>query len=385
MDARARELLGAADLDGTSLVEVVARSLGADPSDVEIVTGIAEIAPYDIESITTAGRYWVYGEALVSGVSRRYRMFVKHMQCWSRTPMFEAIPPELRELARASVPWRSEATVYRSDLAQRLPAGLAMPEAYAVVDIDADSAAVWMEAIPAVHVDWDEKRHAHAARLLGRLAASDEVRPVGQLVAGEGEPTIRRYVQGRVSSQVIPALRDDDLWRHPLVASAFDPRLRRRILDAADRVWMILDELEQVPLGTAHGDACTRNLLVRQGSDDLVLIDYSYWCQAPYGFDLGQLLIGEVQVGERPAADLAALEQVCLAAYVEGLSEEGVELPASLVRRAHALQMLLFTGLSTVPLEHLGEPPSGALLEVAAERAAIARFVLDLVDSTTPI
>ena len=52
------------------------------------------------------------------------------------------------------------------------------------------------------------------------------------------------------------------------------------------------------------------------------------------------------------------------------------------MRRAHALQLLIFTGLSTLPFEHFGEPPSEALLALAAERAALSRFSLDLVAAT---
>lgn len=45
---------------------------------------------------------------------------------------------------------------------------------------------------------------------------------------------------------------------------------------------------------------------------------------------------------------------------------------------------MLFTGLSTLPFEHLGTDPTPALHEAAADRAAIARFSLDLLDATEP-
>ena len=43
---------------------------------------------------------------------------------------------------------------------------------------------------------------------------------------------------------------------------------------------------------------------------------------------------------------------------------------------------MLFTGLSTLPFEHLEAQPTAELHRVAAERAAIARFSLDLLDAT---
>jgi hypothetical protein len=62
---------------------------------------------------------------------------------------------------------------------------------------------------------------------------------------------------------------------------------------------------------------------------------------------------------------------------------EGCNVPAAVVRRGHALLMLLYSGLSAVPFEHLGRPPSPALRRLFRARAACARFILDLVASTS--
>jgi hypothetical protein len=45
--------------------------------------------------------------------------------------------------------------------------------------------------------------------------------------------------------------------------------------------------------------------------------------------------------------------------------------------------MVLFSGLSAVPFEHLGAPPTPELHRIAAERAASARFILDLLAETS--
>lgn len=52
------------------------------------------------------------------------------------------------------------------------------------------------------------------------------------------------------------------------------------------------------------------------------------------------------------------------------------------MRRAHALLMVIFSGLSAIPVEYLGSAPTPELHRVTAERAAAARFMLDLVDAT---
>lgn len=143
-------------------------------------------------------------------------------------------------------------------------------------------------------------------------------------------------------------------------------------------------EIEEVPNGTAHGDACTNNLLVRADSPDLILIDFGFWSTQPLGFDLGQLLIGDVQIGRRSAACLAEVENACFPAYIDGLRAEGCDVSDDIVRRGHALQMLIYAGLSAVPFDDLHSAPTPELHRVCAERALMAKFVLDLVDATDP-
>jgi Ser/Thr protein kinase RdoA (MazF antagonist) len=167
------------------------------------------------------------------------------------------------------------------------------------------------------------------------------------------------------------------------MAAAFDDQLRADLQAAALAMPAYLDELDGMTVGTIHGDACRRNLLVsRADPHRFVLIDYGFWGRAPLGFDLSQLLVGDVQTGERPASELPALENACLTAYHRGLQDEGVDVDLDRLRRAHALLMLEFAGLSSVPFELLEAPPTDEGLRVATERAAAARFMLDLVADT---
>lgn len=379
-----RSALGPADISDAELVRLVARGLGVDAATLSLVESGAQVVPYELDAITTAGRYWVSGTVAGPEGTTEFRFFVKHVQSWSRSALFADVPPAWRARAEASVPWRTEPLVYRSDLGERLPAGLAMATAVAVCDLDDKSAAVWLEEVRAVPHAWSVDDLAHAAHLLGRLAASPLVRPLASVGEQEQHWSAREYAEGRLSGQVLPTLADADVWRQPMVAAAFDARLRARLLDAADRVFDLVAELEEVPVGTAHGDACPNNLLVTADSPDIVLIDFGFWSTQPLGFDLGQLLVGDVQVGRRPAHTLPEVEAACLPAYVRGLADEGCDLGVDVLRRAHALQLLLYSGLSALPIEHLGRPPTPALQQVARERAATAAFILDLVDRTAP-
>lgn len=377
-----RSILGAADVTDDELAEIVAGWLGEDRAVVELVDSSAHEFPYDLDAITTAGRWWVEGTVRTPSGPRSFRFFVKQVQSWSRSPLFDQVPPEYREMAEAGVPWYTEPLIYRSDLRDRLPAGLTMPRAVAVRDLDEKSAAVWLEDVAPVPRDWPVERVAHAAYLLGRLAASPTVRELAAIGEGAGGWPVRSYVEGRLSVQVLPMLRGEEVWQHPLVAATFDPRLRGRLLAAADRVPEYLGEIERAPLGTAHGDACPNNLLSQADSDDIVLIDYGFWTTQPIGFDLSQLLLGDVQIGRRPATCLWRTEEASLSAYVEGLRDEGCDVPTAAVRRVHALLMVIYTGLSSLPLEDLPHEPTPERLRIAGERATMARFILDLVDAT---
>jgi len=84
------------------------------------------------------------------------------------------------------------------------------------------------------------------------------------------------------------------------------------------------------------------------------------------------------------ASNLQTVEDTVLPSYVEGLRAEGRDIPLDVVRRAHALHLMLLTGLSTLPFEHLGTDPTPALHHMATDRATIARFALDLLEATDP-
>jgi len=375
-----RSILGPADVSDQELAAMVAVDRGVDPHLVRLVDVAATEVAYDLPTITTAGRYWVRGTATTGEEPWSFELFVKHVHSWERSPLFAMVPEDLRERAAASVPWRTEPLVYRSDLAARLPEGLRMPRSLGVYDLDELSAAVWLTTVPAVPVAWDADRFRQAAYLLGRFAASPQVIERGRV---GGHPfTIRDYLEGRLTGQVLPMLRDDGVWHHPLVAGAFGDELHSRLLAAADCAPAYVEELVSLPQLASHGDACPNNLLVVDGYDGFVMIDFGFLTLEPVGFDLAQLLVGDVQTGRLPASRLDEIEETILPAYLEGLGDEGFETTTAQLRRAHALQLMVFTGLSTLPWEHLDQPPTPALHAVAAERAAIARFSLDLLDAS---
>ena len=368
-----RDELGAADVSDQQLATMVASHLGQD--SVELLESRADPVDYDLPAITTGGRWWVSGHAETECGRMPFRFFVKQVQSWERHPFFAFVPEEFRELAVAGVPWKTEAEVYRSDLARRLPQGLSAPRAVGVFDLDASSSVIWIEEVPTRLAIWDRQRYQRAAYLLGRLSASRELAPLAGL--RDVDWSLTMYATGRLAVQVVPLLTGEEVWRHPLCA-AFDDELRGSLRAAAARAGDLAAEADALPSLLSHGDACPNNLLPGEHADEFVMIDFGFWGSAPVGFDLSQLLVGEVQLGRRSAHDLADLDEAIVAAYVEGLRAEGCTIPEEQVRRGHALCLLLMTGLSTVPFDLFNAPMTPEILRTAAERAAVARYALDL-------
>jgi Phosphotransferase enzyme family len=209
------------------------------------------------------------------------------------------------------------------------------------------------------------------------------VAPLATAVHGARTPRV--YADAWLTHVALPALTEGGgAWAHPLVRDAFDARLRRRLLAAADALPALLDELDDAPVATAHGDACTANLLVAGDRDALVMVDLGFCGKAPLGTDLGQLILGDVQTGQRHPADLPGLDTACLPAYVAGIHAEGGTASLAQVRRTHAVLLTVFSALPSVPIEHLDDEPTPRLRRLFHGRAAIARFALDLLEDTHP-
>jgi hypothetical protein len=372
-----RDALGAADVTDAQLAAMVADLLHED--EVELMDSQARVVDYDLPAITTAGRWWVSGHAATPCAKAPYRLFVKQVQCWSRSPFFEFVPEKLRDWAAATVPWRTEADVYRSDLVRLLPEGLSAPRALGVFDLDELSSSVWLEEVPLRPATWDTQRYERAAYLLGRFSASPGLAALGNL--RHVEWTMTTYATGRLAVQVVPELMGDEVWQHPLCA-AFDDELKDRLRAAAARSPDLAAEADALPTMLSHGDACPNNLLATTASDDFVMIDFGYLGDAPIAFDLSQLLIGDVQIGRRSAEGLAELDEAIVAAYVAGLRAERCDVPEAQVRRSHALCLLLMTGLSALPFDLFDRPVDEETLRISADRAELARFALELEAAT---
>jgi hypothetical protein len=386
-----REVLGDDDVTDAELGAMVAE-LWCVPA-VILLDSAAETVDYDVPSILTGARTWVRGHADAGHGPRAFALFVKRVHNWRHSPAFASVPAEIAEWAAASVPWRAEPLLYASDLADRLPEGLTVPRGLRSFEHEDETAVVWIEVVDSDPVPWTYDDSVRAARLLGRLSGSPRVAP---LAAIDPQPWhIDSFVVGRLAHTVLPGLHDDATWRHPTVAEHFGD-LRDGLTAVAGRLDGLASEFAASLHLTAHGDACPNNLLRRTGDPGFTLIDFGFWRPQPVAFDLSQLLVGDIQLGRQDAGDLPERADACVQSYVAGLADEGLDVPLEQVRRGHAVSLMLFNGLPSLPTEMLQEEAAlaadGGVTDDfragfdhwARQRAAIARYSLDVLARTEP-
>ena len=92
--------------------------------------------------------------------------------------------------------------------------------------------------------------------------------------------------------------------------------------------------------------------------------------------------------------DLPERAEACVEAYAAGLGDEGVDVPLEQVRRGHAVSLMLFNGLPSLPIERLQEEAAleaaggagddfrAGLDHWARQRSGIARYALDVLQRT---
>jgi hypothetical protein len=371
MAAQGEDLLGSGGPSDASLTEMVSQSLGRP---VRIASWDVEVVDYPFASPATAGLFRVRG---TTGDGEPWSLFAKQLQhprYWAGTAQ---VPAALREDFAANFPWRGELQAWEPAFQAALPPGLRVPLLHQVVDLGGDRLVLWMEDVDISPGPWDPPRFARAAQLLGGLAAR---RSGAAALAASGVPAgfgLRRYVEGRVLP-ILQVLQREEFWAHPLIAATVDARLRGDLAELARRLPAILDRLDRCRQSLPHGDASPQNLLpARNEPGTLVAIDIAFQCPQAIGFDLGQLLVGLVHARQLPAASLEVNDPPIIAAFARGLAEGGAGVPTDELVYGHHGSLLARAGFTAFPLEHLDDPPTPALHEHFAQRAALTRWIAD--------
>ncbi|MFI6600602.1 hypothetical protein ACIBHX_30525 [Nonomuraea sp. NPDC050536] len=332
------------------LTDLVREALG-DPA-AEIAEQRVEPVETTMNALSTVGLHRVRGTTTTGASWSFFVKSVQSLRVWDGLSQFpEAMRPAMGEL----FPWRADVDAYLAD--EPLPDGLRMPRLCRLDVLDDDRLVMWLEDVQQAPGEWDLDRYHRAARLLGELAA---MRPTSGPNA-----SLRTFATNIPPQVMIPAVLDDAVWRHPLVAPHADERLREDIAFFATQIGTILDALERLPHTGVHGDASPHNLLVpADGSAEFVAVDWSWNSPGAVGFDLGQLLIGRAHDGLLPVEDLPTVHEAITDGYGSVLKHDGY------------LGALVLRSLWTaIPVERLTDDPDDDLRAFFAHRVALARYL----------
>jgi hypothetical protein len=345
------------------------------------LAGGVQVDSIPVVSMTTAALVRVCGELTDGDDTAAWSLVLKVVCSPDRSPIWEQIPPEFHAVTLEEIPWRTEPEVYGSALGDLLPADLRLPAVYAVDEIDDGATAIWMEDVIQVDGPWTLADYGRVGHLLGRLAGRSPESADAPLPLRRRN--LRYYFLGRVNHAVLPALRDDAVWAHPLIAPVVDADLRRDLHALADAAPSLLDRVDALPRTLAHGDACPQNLLC--GVDgDVVAIDWQFagWCAV--GFDVGQLIAGHAESGDLDPTLLADAYAGALEEYTKGLHDEGMRVDAEEVALGAAGAVVIRSAFTALPLEFLAAEPTPDLARLFDRRARFARFLVDLAGVHVP-
>jgi hypothetical protein len=357
------------------LVADVVRAVTGDAA-AEWLSVRAEPTGYRYDSISTGGLYRVSGTAGTVSGTVAWSVFVKVLQHPRHWALIDRIPPQAAQEMKAVFPWRDELTV-REQVLPVLPEGLRVPDVYRVADLGGERLAVWMEDIDVDDAPWSLTEYADAARVLARLAAR---RGPGTAAGACGLApgfAVRKLVESR-TSEFAGLLDDHAVWSRPLVADVVDAGYRDDLRRATATVPRLLSEMDDLPSSLPHGDAAPVNLLRSVGDrGTIVAVDWAFTCQLPLGFDLGQLLVGEVERGRMQPELLPRLRDAVLPAYAEGLATEGLDVSVETVRRGMVTSLATRTLGGAFPLELTDGPVTDEHVAFLRRRAGLGRFVVE--------
>ncbi|MEP9391317.1 phosphotransferase [Gordonia sp. VNK1] len=341
-------------------------------------TSVADV-DYPLSTLTTGER----AEVRVRTDAGTHRLVRKVARSVARSPMLAAIPPEHRAVLMDALPWRVEPDVYRSPMSSSLPEGMRQARCPAVIDLDDESAAIWLERVDHVPGPWSATDYRDAARMLGRFAGAD---PIGHIADAIGHPTgphqARVYWQIKLCGMYLAAFDEGSVWSHPALLRTVTPALRRRLDAFIEQVPTLLTEIESLPLLVAHGDACPNNILRSVDGSGFIVIDWAFFGRNRVGFDLSQLVISEIDLGRMPGARLGELQDLCLPAYRAGLADGGVRITLPDLTRAHRIQLALAAAVASIPVERLTPDAVAdpALEEYCRQRITALEHMLAAID-----
>ena len=276
------------------------------------------------------------------------------VRSWSVVLKFSATPQDTQLAPTSLWCFKREWLVYQADLPDTLPAALAVPRCYSILE-QVDGTWVWMEhVIEKNDGRWGAEEFAFAARELGRFG--------GAYATSQRNPD-QPWLSRNQIREWIAAWSPENVWDSVRIQRLFPPQIRARVFrlwDERERFMAVLDDL---PQAFSHFDCMRRNLLIRDrpGGDELVAVDWAMCGMRPLGSDLSHLVAQSAAFCDWDPAHVAELERATEGAYLAGLSDAGWRGEPQIIRLGFTAWTALWMGVTL---------PRGVAMFAAEERWA---------------
>jgi hypothetical protein len=227
--------------------------------------------------------------------------------------------------------WKREALIYQSGLLDTLPAGLAAPRCFGIIEQAADQVWLWLEAIVDEESIWSLDRYGLAARHLGQFNGASLV---GRAVLHDA--WLAKEQRRERLALAEPGIRDlRRLLSHTVLESVFPQDTAERLL----RLWAererLLALLDRLPCTLCHSNAVRQNLFSRsgvEGGKQTVAIDWAKAGIDAIGADIATLFGASPRFFAIENAQIAELEASIFDGYLEGLRDAGWHVDAHQAR-----------------------------------------------------
>lgn len=242
--------------------------------------------------------------------------------------------------------WLREVEVYRSGFAATLTGQLTVPRCYGIEQSES-ACWLWLEYVEETSESrWTNDQFLKSARHLGQFN--------GSYLAAESLPVYDWMSQDwhrRNLTQIIPLMEQfQSAIQHPLYQRGFPGDSHAYILGLWAERETFLGALDQLPQTICHYDAFRRNLLAR--GDETVALDWTFVGPGPLGADLAGMLWVSFVFNNLSAAQLEALTEPALAAYIAGLRDAGWQGDERLARLGYMasfpIRVLVSAGYDTL-------------------------------------
>lgn len=297
-----------AQIDEATLTPLVQRAL--DRPATVVLTWTCETLHGGVGTGTAVYRF--AGQARDQGATVPWSLILKVL--WADANRADPAHPEW---------WCREAEAYRSNTLERLPAGLAAPRCFAVVERAGEGYWLWLEEVTdRVGNVWPLDHYGVVARLLGQFNGSYLTRtPLPDW------PWLSRDWLRKTVELTAPALHKLHENRdHPLVRRWLNAALQAETLALWEERERFLTLLDQLPQTLCHFDAFRRNLFTSSdsaGATRLVAIDWAFTGQGALGVEINCLTVIGIAFFDVELAQAQALDEIVFAGYLAGLEDVG--------------------------------------------------------------